>query len=207
MTMDWDQERDWVLNNPLEAHDIICTQRKEIERLQTTVNAQAGTLRIANVQRLTALADAIPGDDKLATVQWAVKIATQHLISTDRTRYVTAERLNALDALMDATDACPPSVRAALRGEVQPPELHGSHPRRTTPVLWAGAVMSERVEYGRQLDCAKNGCTPPHSDDGYVSEWDERHFGPPDLTRAFVINNHATTWVKRTVTTTDWEPA
>jgi hypothetical protein len=113
VTMDWDQERDWVLNNPLEAHDIICTQRKEIERLQTTVNAQAGTLRIANVQRLTALADAIPGDDKLATVQWAVKIAAELVDeweegSTHADTYYIVEHW---------WRACPPSVRAALRGE------------------------------------------------------------------------------------------
>ena len=69
----------------------------------------------AELTDLRALRDAIPGDDKRLVAEWVVKIATQHLISTDRTRYVTAERLNALDALMDATDACPPSVRAALR--------------------------------------------------------------------------------------------
>jgi len=63
---------------------------------------------------LDALLDAIPGDDKLATVQWAVKIAAEEC---DRWRragdpsYPDPDSLDLTDAIM----SCPPSVRAALR--------------------------------------------------------------------------------------------
>jgi hypothetical protein len=68
--------------------------------------------------------------------------------------------------------------------------------------------MSERIvtEWGRRIDCAKNGCNPPHADDGWVSDLPPHWPKPPDASLDCVINNHATTWVKRTVTYGDWEP-
>lgn len=61
--------------------------------------------------------------------------------------------------------------------------------------------MTERVEYGVRIDCAKEGCKPPHSDDNEVkmsrtkTEW----------RKTTTINGHAAKRVKRTVTYGEWQ--
>jgi hypothetical protein len=51
------------------------------------------------------------------------------------------------------------------------------------------------TEYGHRIDCAKQGCDPPHPDNGHVY--------PPNQP----VNGHATTTVKHVITITDWTPA
>ena len=131
--MDWDEERDWVLNNPLEAHDIICRQRRVLDaipdkddpvgcvaRIKDWVDAQGSEMsklidkfemQQDELRELRALRDAIPGDDKLATVQWAVKIAAETINCR------TTDEPAALTRFYDAWSSLSPSVRAALRGE------------------------------------------------------------------------------------------
>ena len=58
--------------------------------------------------------------------------------------------------------------------------------------------MSEvRIEFGRRIDCAKNGCTEPHADNGQVT--------PARPGYGDTMNGHALTWVKRTVQVGDWQ--
>lgn len=66
------------------------------------------------------------------------------------------------------------------------------------------------TEYGYQIDCTKNGCQPPHTDNGRVY---------PAFTAAGrlwnaarkpanqPINGHATTTVKHVITITEWTAA
>lgn len=77
----------------------------EIERLKARLHEeqQWHNAAIDTYHAGKALRDAIPGDDKLTTVQWAVKIARRAL----RAEYPTT-------AIHLGHD-CPPSVRAALR--------------------------------------------------------------------------------------------
>jgi len=84
---------------------------------------QRGKERREVQAELRALRGAIPGDDKLAVIEWAVKIAADqcrfdHAFETgDEIAYAKAR------ATWDADlTACPPSVRAALRstGEGEP---------------------------------------------------------------------------------------
>lgn len=70
--------------------------------------------------------------------------------------------------------------------------------------------MSERIEYGRRIDCALNGCTEPHGDDGLVMEYGDRVWAmyekegikPGDR---ITVNNHAAVVVQRTVTYGEWQ--
>ena len=65
----------------------------------------------AELIELRALRDAIPGDDKLATVQWAVKIAAETINCR------TTDEPAALTRFYDAWSSLSPSVRAALRNQ------------------------------------------------------------------------------------------
>jgi hypothetical protein len=67
-------------------------------------------------------------------------------------------------------------------------------------------MSDTEVQYGRRLDCAMNGCNPPHGDDGTTYAWPET-WGEPDVTEPLPINNHAAVWVKRTIVISDWEEA
>ena len=49
------------------------------------------------------------------------------------------------------------------------------------------------VEWALRLDCAKEGCDPPHSDNGLIA------FKGPDKPRRRTINNHAATLVSRRI--------
>lgn len=57
-----------------------------------------------------------------------------------------------------------------------------------------------RIEYGLRLDCAKQGCDPPHEDNGRVF-----FVGAQPFEDEPEVNGHAATWVKRMITA--WEPA
>ena len=58
--------------------------------------------------------------------------------------------------------------------------------------------VGERTEWARRLDCAKQGCNPPHGDDGELSSAD----GPMDHP---TINGHAATLVYRVVVLPPWQ--
>jgi hypothetical protein len=66
------------------------------------------------------------------------------------------------------------------------------------------------TEYGHRIDCAKQGCDPPHPDNGHVYPafaatgrlWTAAR-KPPNQP----VNGHATTTVKHVITITDWTPA
>jgi hypothetical protein len=62
-----------------------------------------------------------------------------------------------------------------------------------------------RIEWGLRLDCTKNGCEPPHSDDGRVFPHNQG-MGTPTTRpkKAYPINSHATTIVTRTIVETPW---
>lgn len=65
-------------------------------------------------------------------------------------------------------------------------------------------MNTERVEYGLQLNCAKNNCIEPHNDDGRVMPLNPKYdeIPPhPDIT----VNGHAVTFVQRTITIGKWE--
>lgn len=57
------------------------------------------------------------------------------------------------------------------------------------------------TEWAVAIDCAKNGCEPPHSDDGWVSAFVESSL--PDLLEHYgkdpKINNHAATIMWREI--------
>ena len=81
----------------------------EALQMQVTINRELQ----AEIDDLRALRDAIPGDDKLAVAEWAVTIAAEMVDeweegSTHADTYYIVEHW---------WRACPPSVRAALRGE------------------------------------------------------------------------------------------
>lgn len=61
----------------------------------------------AELTDLRALRDAIPGDDKIAVAEWAVRIAAAYVGWADG--HANSRDLN------NVFFACPPSVRAALR--------------------------------------------------------------------------------------------
>lgn len=56
-----------------------------------------------------------------------------------------------------------------------------------------GPGGAQVVEYGWRLDCATEGCDPPHDDDGQVVAAESR----PE--RAMTINGHATVVVRRRI--------
>jgi hypothetical protein len=66
------------------------------------------------------------------------------------------------------------------------------------------------TEYGRRIDCAKNGCETPHADDGDVMPIPQSWMTGEDgdwQTKSWVgvVNNHAVTLVKRTIIYSNWE--
>lgn len=70
--------------------------------------------------------------------------------------------------------------------------------------------MSEKVEYGRRIDCALNGCAEPHRDDGEVYSysdniWWNMHEDGVKPGDRITINNHAAVIVQRTVTYGEWQ--
>lgn len=63
-----------------------------------------------------------------------------------------------------------------------------------------GTIISKE-EWGEMLDCDKEGCNPKHDDHGYIF----RITIVRPLDSECVINNHAATIVRRTVTYSPWE--
>lgn len=70
--------------------------------------------------------------------------------------------------------------------------------------------MNTRIEYGRRIDCALNGCPKPHTDDGDVCSYADNVWSamygrqgvkPGDRV---TVNNHAAVIVARTVTYGEW---
>ena len=59
-----------------------------------------------------------------------------------------------------------------------------------------------RVEFGRRLDCAAQGCDPLHADNGEVVPWIGQNV--PDTSDSPTVSNHAAVWVERTVTYSPW---
>jgi len=88
-------------------------QGSEMSKLVDKFEMQQDDLR-----DLRALRDAIPGDDKLATVQWAVKIAAAATERHDAAYAVDLDERALAHGVANChatIDACPPSVRTALR--------------------------------------------------------------------------------------------
>lgn len=67
-----------------------------------------------------------------------------------------------------------------------------------------GAVPAAEyvVEWGLRLDCEKQGCDPPHRDNGRVTDVSRTR---PD--HDLVINNHAATLVSRSIRYLPWVEA
>lgn len=59
--------------------------------------------------------------------------------------------------------------------------------------------MSEvsHYEYAVRLNCAKNGCVEPHSDDGKILHLLEEE--QANLEKPYFVNDHATSYVRRTI--------
>ena len=85
----------------------------EALQMQVTINRELQ----AEIDDLRALRDAIPGDDKLAVAEWAVRYCSLTLRVNEvshgpRTTMALVALIGERSAHLDA---CPPSVRAALR--------------------------------------------------------------------------------------------
>ena len=59
-------------------------------------------------------------------------------------------------------------------------------------------------EYGKWIDCAKNGCATPHRDNGVVTSVNPGDV--PGKEEDAVVNGHACRWVRRWVDTGPWLP-
>lgn len=75
--------------------------------MKAMLDSELVTLR-AEIERLKAIVDAIPGDDKQLVAEWAVTIAAEELLLRDACP-------NHDEGFTTAVLTCPPSVRAALR--------------------------------------------------------------------------------------------
>jgi hypothetical protein len=59
------------------------------------------------------------------------------------------------------------------------------------------------VVWGRQIDCAAQGCEPPCRYNGVVYTESKE----PDRTVPARLDNHAARWVRHTITYSPWEAA